>query len=175
MNNVTALNFSKQAVDKANVGQLSQFALNEVMQHIATVCFGGDLAKMLEVDRFGRPTNEFGKIFLAPRTGRVSYAEQAALMKSEGYKVRDPNRRDDGSTGGMSVDHNQRPSRVSTGATANEDNDQAEDDADTPVSTSTNRRDTKPRQASFTRKIQQLVKSGMNFDQACTALLKRGG
>jgi hypothetical protein len=84
---MSALTICKRAQDMANAGRLSQFALNELMRHVADTHFAGNMAKMLATDSMGRPTNQFGAIFLAPRSARASAAENAELMKREGYDV----------------------------------------------------------------------------------------
>jgi hypothetical protein len=159
---ITALNVCKRAQDAANTGELSQFALNELMRHVADTHFGGSMAKMLEIDAMGRPKNHFGQIFLAPKPTHTVAAEQAELHKREGLG------RSDGSTGGMSREDNSG-GRDMTAAALNDDDDE---DADKDVHTSTNRRDTGPRQQRFTDKVAHLMKSdGLSFDQACTAVI----
>jgi hypothetical protein len=154
-----ALSFAKSVIDRANDGQLSQFALNTAMQEIARFYFDGDMNQML--------SSAVGKLFLAPRTARTSAFEEAELQKAEGYHS-DPRERDDGSSGGMDhPGHNNRRRRRRTGANANADTETTEDDkVHSHVGT---------KEASFSQKVASLMKSErLSFDAACTAVLRKG-
>jgi hypothetical protein len=56
---MSILAVAKSAAQAADEGRLSQFALNELMQAMASTNFGGDMAKML--------ASPAGKEFLRPR------------------------------------------------------------------------------------------------------------
>jgi hypothetical protein len=90
--NSAALTICKRAQAAANEGRLSQFAISQLMRAVADTHFAGNMAKMLEVDAMGRAKNEFGAVFMAPRTARTAY-EESELQKSEGYVKRSPKRR----------------------------------------------------------------------------------
>src|SRR5262249_42143251 len=69
---------ARKAMAQVNAGEISQFTLNTIMQGFAKHFFDGNMGKML--------ASEAGKIFLAPKTNRISASENAELMKREGHK-----------------------------------------------------------------------------------------
>ena len=156
-------------------GKLSDFDLGMMHQQRAAE-LGVSLAKyysteegLLALKVATRSAYFEGQVAIATGNAHSGLNE---MLKRRGAQPKDPQNRDDGSSGGMARTDNEGR-RDQTGDHMTDDLEEGADE-DEEMHSHVNVRDTKPRQASFARKVASLMKSGMNFDQAATAVLKRG-